>query len=236
MDIKVFADALAYRESLDPPFYERGRAINDEYAAATLALAKQRFPKRRFTTYLSASEALGEEGLALRAPFEARVKALQTEHAATVDAVNNRLDTLAAITDIPLLDELRLVTVSRASNWGSQTQPSKYAEVHAESRADIGRALGLRAEVRPTELHQIGGRYPCQHVDYGVFCNTSQAGWEVALRKGGDLVPLREWVLRCWRRGANPRVYYPWLPHDFEAKNGLHYGTDLRAAKATETA
>ncbi len=42
---------------------------------------------------------------------------------------------------------------------------------------------------------------------------------------------LRDWVKGCWRRGVNPRVYSPYLPHEFEQQNGLDYfGNDLKKA------
>lgn len=36
-------------------------------------------------------------------------------------------------------------------------------------------------------------------------------------------LPLKEWVRRCWKKGVNPRVYNPYLPHGFEEANGLDY-------------
>jgi hypothetical protein len=48
------------------------------------------------------------------------------------------------------------------------------------------------------------------------------AGLEIVRCRPGQL-PLREWVRLCWKHGCQPRVFYPWLPADFEAENGLDY-------------
>jgi hypothetical protein len=43
-------------------------------------------------------------------------------------------------------------------------------------------------------------------------------------------VPLREWVRLCWKLGANPRVYSPYLPHGYEEREGLDFfGGDKHA-------
>lgn len=34
---------------------------------------------------------------------------------------------------------------------------------------------------------------------------------------------LVETVRKCWARGVNPRVYFPFLPHGYEAQHGLDY-------------
>jgi len=42
-------------------------------------------------------------------------------------------------------------------------------------------------------------------------------------------LPAREWVRMCWKNGANPRVYNPFIPADFEEKHDLDlFGNDLR--------
>lgn len=36
-------------------------------------------------------------------------------------------------------------------------------------------------------------------------------------------VDMAELVRRCWARGVNPRVYWPLLEHDFEARHGIDH-------------
>jgi hypothetical protein len=42
-------------------------------------------------------------------------------------------------------------------------------------------------------------------------------------------MPLRDWVKHCWSTGVNPRVYQPFLPYDYEAREGIDYqGKDIK--------
>ncbi len=47
---------------------------------------------------------------------------------------------------------------------------------------------------------------------------------DLPILKHKDLsVPLVDWVQACWKRGVNPRVYDPFLPHGFEQRHGLDF-------------
>ena len=43
---------------------------------------------------------------------------------------------------------------------------------------------------------------------------------------------LREWLALCWKRGCNPRVYNPWLPHGIEERLGVTYFGELKPLAA----
>lgn len=103
-----------------------------------------------------------------------------------------------------------------SQGWGATT----YARNAAEASADHYRAQGLRVEVR----RRTAGR---DLVYFEVWAEASADEARVARLKPGQT--LREWVRMCWRRGVNPRVYNPFLPHGYEERAGLDYfGNDKR--------
>ena len=89
---------------------------------------------------------------------------------------------------------------------------------------------GLAAEVHELERHYIPSRYGgTDSATYGVLIDTTPIGWEILKRK--PAVPLRETVRLCWKRGVNPRVSMPFLPHGYEESVGLDYfGGEVKAA------
>jgi hypothetical protein len=244
MDIKHFTEALNHKESVTEQHRQTCETLRNEAGAAILAAAKARFPRRRFgDDAQKALQAMGDDGGAIVGPFHARLLTEATAFADLTEGLIGKLQVLAMATDIPVHDAsppdlLVMVAVSRASSWSSQGfGANKYAKAHAEADADIARALGLVAEVRPVGEHKIGGSYPRTLIDYGTFANTTWTGWEVAVRK--NAVPLRDWVSNCLKRHVNPRVYYPFLPHGYEEKVGLDFhGEDFSPARllTTETA
>jgi len=55
---------------------------------------------------------------------------------------------------------------------------------------------------------------------------------DVELIRHRSGLTLREFVKGCWRRGLNPRVYNPFLPHGLEERLGVTYqGRDVESAK-----
>jgi hypothetical protein len=94
--------------------------------------------------------------------------------------------------------------------WGA----NQYAEARAREVAEQFELAGFKAEVKPV-LNDKGAVFMRE-----VFANTTPDQRELVLDKPCDMV---EWVRLCWKRGVNPRVYNPWLPHGFEAEHGLDF-------------
>lgn len=89
----------------------------------------------------------------------------------------------------------------------------KYAECYAGISAEFLKAQGIPAKVERVE-GPLGGAY-------AVYAETDKAGVDILLNRPG--LPLREVVKHCWKQGCQPRVFFWWLPHDFETSAGLDY-------------
>lgn len=106
-----------------------------------------------------------------------------------------------------------------------------YAKGAAESLADTPRHNDI-----PVEIEQEN-RKPSRSFGYSSISHANFKIWVfVASDQDGRILhykagpSFREWIRMCWKRGTNPRVYNPWLPHGIEEKLGIDYqGNDLRA-------
>lgn len=91
------------------------------------------------------------------------------------------------------------------------------------------RSTGSGEKYSRAEVAMLGERLTAAGIEYwieespatiNVFVGLDAVGVEVWKRRS---YPLREWVKGCWRRGVNPRVYNPFLPHGYEERVGLDY-------------
>lgn len=92
----------------------------------------------------------------------------------------------------------------------TQTASDLYAHVLADWSALTYQRAGFDAQVRPVK------------VSYG----TTYEVWVRAANTVFSLVhpqTTRDFVKFCWGRGANPRVYNPFIPYGFEEANKLDY-------------
>lgn len=104
----------------------------------------------------------------------------------------------------------------------------KYARAKAEALADAARAVGIPAEVHLLESHYVPG-YGCGTMEgvYIVLADCDPIGWQIAQHRTPP--PLREVVRLAWKRGVNPRVGMPFLPHGYEESVGLDFfGGEVR--------
>lgn len=87
----------------------------------------------------------------------------------------------------------------------NQTNDAHYARAEIELLQEQAQELGIRTEVEGNTVYA----FVAHPVDIDIIKRTPLA--------------LKEWVRRCWKKGVNPRVYNPYLPHEFEQTNGLDY-------------
>jgi hypothetical protein len=134
-----------------------------------------------------------------------------------------RLSELAA--GIPLPVSNTEVEIGRSSGWGWMSQgygANAYARNDAERKADKARLHGLEVTVVTIEKEETDRSVET----YGVFAQTTEVG--KLLLQFREEPDLRSEVAMMWKRGANPRVYMPFLPHGYEASVGLDmFGNDL---------
>lgn len=211
------------------------------------AKAKRLDEKRRANGLIDLSKAekiLGLEAcITVRKPFVERSNELVKELGDRVDALKKAADDAAeragpeAIETDRATPYLCLASVSESS-YGSQGYGARsYARNSAESRADVARACGVDVEitedVRTWEGLDWSGRMTKHSLSTFHVCVGVASKVDVELLKRLPGPTLREQVRLCWKRGVQPRVFNPFLPHDYEEKNGLDYfGNDLRVGKA----
>lgn len=223
-----FAELLAERKALETAYWRAAADHAAGYKAALEGSFKKAFPRKRFNMD-RAREA--PDFAAIRDEWTAKGEAVIVAHTPDKDRLEAALAEAAKTEMPPIMAELRLVHVCHASSWRSQgLGVDRYTRNAAQAYVDKATHYGLRAEVRPVgEPSRCA--YGIVHQDYGVFADVDETGWALVDYKPD--VPLRDWVKGCWKRGVNPRVYNPFLPHGLEEKLGLdHFGNDLPERKA----
>ena len=117
------------------------------------------------------------------------------------------------------------------STWDYSSQgfsALRYAEGAVEFTADVARSLGF---VDGVDL--VVQRVPYHETEACLAAVRVEDAIDVEIVKRSPPPSLREQVRLAWKRGVNPRVYNPFLPHGFEEREGLDYfGGDLRAERA----
>lgn len=105
----------------------------------------------------------------------------------------------------------------------------QYAEERRSCLTDEERAAGIEVlvEAGETVRAEYQGQAPASYpvVLVGV-ANRLDAE---ALERREDRRTLSDWLADCWKRGVNPRVYNPWLPHGLEQRLGVGFDGSRRA-------
>lgn len=198
--------------------------INAELLGALQAAARQVKPRGKQPADLDACrKVLGEERYGkIYAPFQVRATALYEAWGAEKDAADKRLAELAQAIPVEPGTDWSLYKTTCAMEYRSQTSSETYARAMAEIIAADLRAYGLEARVDtvPQEI-QVNKFTAVRTTDFQVWAHTSSIMLEVLRRKKTGGLPFPEYVRLSWERGANPRVFWPFLPHGFEAAHGF---------------
>jgi hypothetical protein len=204
------------------------RQIQEGYRKAVLDRYLAEHPGRKPIWAKAAAKPWFE---AVKDDWSSRYQAAALERDQFRQAAERLLESLAADAAIELSDEWMEIGRSSGSSYHTQGfGANRYARNAAEAIADKARFHGVEAEVRETGRGRWAG---VELADFSVVAKVTRHGADVLeYRPEPD---LRETVRLCWKRGTNPRVYYPFLPHGYEEKVGIDYfGNDLRAADAPE--
>ena len=212
----TFEEILIAKTAAHETFWNK---TTKEYEAAFRAkqeaIFKARFPKKKKFD-LKLIEADGEY-VALLTAAKLEAKNISDAFHTQQKAWEDELNTLAETTELPASDQMVMVDSVHA-HWPNQTSPHTYSRAYAESKADYARHYGVEVEVRLFQDEYLPGKFSEK---YGVWMKTTPMGWEILKRRAG--VGMKEWLRLCWKRGANPRVFNPFLPHGLEEKWGITY-------------
>jgi len=220
----AFEAALANRDSVAESYRQRFADLQADFESAIAAEYRRLVPKGRKRLWRDQISTLPENGNPFREPWNVKADALARERIAAKDAAEAELVRLAESLPVPAGVKLRpqMYHETRAYDYWSQGYGAcKYAHAAADRTADLARFYGVPCEVHEIERHRVGGQYPQESATYGVFVDTTPIGWEILKRKPGP--GMVETVRLCWKRGVNPRVMYPFLPHGFEERHGLDF-------------
>jgi hypothetical protein len=104
-------------------------------------------------------------------------------------------------------------------NWSTQGYGAMtYARNAAQKELDRINSHGVSGRLELVDTGSCGG---CSYGTYLVWADTDEIG--VQILKYKKLPPLAETIRLYWKRGANPRVDYPFLPHGYEESIGIDY-------------
>jgi len=208
-------------------FAEAFYALDGEFKAEVERLYKEQHPRRKFDLSKASNEGwymdvLGE--------WQVKADAMLKDRREFDEAAKAHLAELAKTAEMPISSEMIQIHKTDGGMYHTQGYGANgYAKGAAQSEADKAEFHGLNTEVRVLAKDKAD-RWGISYETYGVFANTTEAG--IALLHYKEAPPLREEVRMCWKRGVNPRVYLPFLPHGYEEKVGIDFhGNDLLAVE-----
>jgi len=195
-------------------------------AAFRAAKPKRKVPRRegnaeRLDVQMAVNVIPADVASAISKRYAALVKEAidfaEAELAASKAAVS---EAAAAVTPRTTIGARTLIAAVSVSSYASQTAPATYARAMAQIHAAAARAACPGVEVELVEDLKPGGRGTVR-----VFADVEALDVEAMKARP---MSMSEMVRLAWKHGANPRVYWPTLPHDFEAAHGFdRFGNSL---------
>jgi hypothetical protein len=142
---------------------------------------------------------------------KAEIDSAEAELAASKAAVS---EAAAAVTPRTTSGARTMIAAVSVSSYMTQTAPATYARAMAQIHAAAARAACPGVEVELVEDVKPSGQLGTVRV----FADVEALDVEAMKARP---MSMAEMVRLAWKHGANPRVYWPTLPHDFEAAHGF---------------
>jgi len=148
----------------------------------------------------------------VRAIYQPMVDRLNTEWSMQRRAHDEAFRFYATLADVPKSERMQHVSTHYKSTWSTQGYGDvTYARNAAQMEVDRIEANGYTGVIRE-----------CGNGQFEILVNVGTfADWTILKAKPGP--SLREQIRLCWKRGVNPRVYQPFLPHGLEEKLGIDF-------------
>jgi hypothetical protein len=229
MSRENFAQILTELKALS--LTEVQNKCQEAFETEVRATWQAKYPRRRKFDLKRGMKDLGIDAyMAIRERYEALAEEAYQEWKAQRKALESKLEGLAKDLSVERGEEWTLWRTVWSSTYSSQGFGAiSYAKNSAEMHADYARFQEIPVRIEREDRAPsggVGGRI--SHADFKVFVQCSELDLEILARKPGP--SLREQVRLAWKRGINPRVFNPFLPHGYEEKEGLDFfGNDLRA-------
>lgn len=214
-----FFEINAERAEQLQAFHDEKMAYNDSFKGEVEARWRKENPRKVYTWAKAAASAWYKE------TYDKALAGLNEifeRHDLENAALDKQLAELAL--DLPLErteTEVRW-DFNYDSHYASQGYgAASYAKNSLRLKGLKAQLHGLDVDVREIDPVAAAGSH-C----FGLFVKTTEEN--LAILDAKPEPGMREIVQFCWRSGANPRVYFPMLPHGFEERNGLDFfGNDV---------
>lgn len=156
----------------------------------------------------------------VRAEFQPEVDWLSAEWRIIRRTFDELLRYYSLFADVPKSERMQHVTTHYKSTWSTQGYGAEnYARNAAQQEIDRIEANGYTGELRV-----------CPGGQFEVLVNVAtRDDWDILRLKPG--LSLAEQIRLCWKRGVNPRVYQPFLPHGLEEKLGIDFQGNYKEKK-----
>jgi hypothetical protein len=200
----------------------RGYSLQRRYQALVdqrlVEMIRRVYPRRKIPQYPRSDPRYSEAYQELYAAALPRYKARAARTEARLKRLVRLLNYRALRSPVvPIAEERLLYTCSSCDHLSQGFGAAKYAHGDALTKVDAIETAGLTARI---EDEDQGISYQIHHHVYRVYGCLDAASLDQIARRPVDLV---ERVRLCWKRGTNPRVSMPFLPHGFEEKHGLDF-------------
>lgn len=226
--MRQFQRLLKIKQRLSDQYKRVRKETEDRYKAEAVAAYKRAFPRKRPKPEQITASPLPEVVKPVFEKYQAIAMRFCNVHIPRDKAVRDAIQKRAE--QIKLEPSQTVWTRWYSTNSGNHRSMGwsacRYARQDAQSRVDIAVANGLEAHIRVWTERWEGTGFngqptTCSLTHYEVWSPVDELGAEVlALKPDIDLV---ERVRLCWKRGINPRVSMPFLPHGFEEQHGLDF-------------
>jgi len=201
------------------------QVLQNELDAAVEQAWREAYPRRK---KVPSKDKLREwEGYpALLDLAKANLNRLRDEQTARLADLDKRLEALIAEGVRPQAgDQEAELYRAYSFTYNSQGYASaKYTRGMVEMQADVARMYQIPVDVveYEPEWAQVKS-YQIPPREVVAFVKVQDPEVDLFLLRACPPPSLAEQVRMCWKRGVNPRVYNPFLPHEFESQHGLDY-------------
>lgn len=157
----------------------------------------------------------------VRESFQPEVDEMKAQWAMHRRIYEEVLRFYALFADVPKSQRMQHVSTHYKSTWSTQGFGDvTYARNAAQQEVDRIEANGYTGTIRE-----------CPNGQFEILVNVGTLDdWTILKNKPG--LPIREQIRLCWKRGVNPRVYNPWLPHGLEEKLGIDFQGNYKEKKS----
>lgn len=229
-----FAAALEELATLRQRHHDEREALNTECVAAIIEaarpayeaklakLSKARRAKLKLDYYAATLTLGDEETERLMKPFHERASATGDRQHDEEKALKAKLDTLAETAEIHPGEfwhgfEESWVSTYSTQGWG--------AESYARNAMKVAALVPMHFNIETEVVKNPGSS---EFTSGYVVAVKVESMLDVEIMKRKPAISFRDWMKACWKTGANPRVFNPWLPHGLEEKLGIDYhGNDI---------